>query len=235
MGELVRGLADTDIKTIVLGEVEQKTELDELIKLIQAKEYAKSSTSAASTSVNALSFTDNDPCPNCAGTHTKAPGWRESCPAKGKKCLDCKKIGHFKAACKSRPRKNSKKAKPKTEKKKAQSVDEESEESGDDSNALDEELGYLFAFTAAEKKIQKKQRQRNEKLNKLATSPIPHLVWNGGHWRVRSNKKAPMVGIKYFLSEDGYKAAKSCIPLRCLLYTSPSPRDATLSRMPSSA
>ena len=148
---------------------------------------------------------------------------RDRCPAKGKKCLDCKKIGHFKAACKSRPRKNSKKAKPKTEKKKAQSVDEESEESGDDSNALDEELGYLFAFTAAEKKIQKKQRQRNEKVNKLATSPIPHLVWNGGHWRVTSNKKAPMVGIKYFLSEDGYKAAKRCIPLRHTKSSSKSP------------
>ena len=89
MGELVRGLADTDIKTIVLGEVEQKTELDELIKLIQAKEYAKSSTASASPSVNALVFTVDDPCPNCAGTHTKAPGWRESCPAKGKKCSDC--------------------------------------------------------------------------------------------------------------------------------------------------
>ena len=32
-----------------------------------------------------------------------------------------------------------------------------------------------------------------------------------------------------------YKAARQCGYLTCLLYTSPSPRDATLSRMPSSA
>ena len=38
---MVQGLADPEVKTIVLGEVEQKTELNELIKLIQAKEYAK--------------------------------------------------------------------------------------------------------------------------------------------------------------------------------------------------
>ena len=31
------------------------------------------------------------------------------------------------------------------------------------------------------------------------------------------------------------KAARSCLLYACLLYTSPSPRDATLSRMPSSA
>ena len=40
---------------------------------------------------------------------------------------------------------------------------------------------------------------------------------------MRSNKRAPMVGIKYFLSEDGYKAAKSCIPLRHTKSSSKSP------------
>ena len=42
--------------------------------------------------------------------------------------------------------------------------------------------------------------------------------------------------------EDGYRAAQNCglsllshLNVACLLYTSPSPRDATLSRMPSSA
>ena len=44
MGDLVRGLADAEVKTHVLGEVEQKTDLEELIKLVQAKEYAKQST-----------------------------------------------------------------------------------------------------------------------------------------------------------------------------------------------
>ena len=43
MGDFVRGLADSEIKTVVLGEVEQKTNLAELITLIQTKEYANSS------------------------------------------------------------------------------------------------------------------------------------------------------------------------------------------------
>ena len=38
---------------------------------------------------------------------------------------------------------------------------------------------------------------------------------------------------KYY--ENGKKLPKDVMPLVCLLYTSPSPRDATLSRMPSSA
>ena len=37
--------------------------------------------------------------------------------------------------------------------------------------------------------------------------------------------------IKYFVKSPG----KRLRPIICLLYTSPSPRDATLSRMPSSA
>ena len=39
------------------------------------------------------------------------------------------------------------------------------------------------------------------------------------------------------LSSEGFEIEKKCIQLSssCLLYTSPSPRDATLSRMPSSA
>ena len=53
MGEIVRGLADADIKTVVLGEVEQKANLDDLVQLIQAKEYAKSSTSGST--MNAMS------------------------------------------------------------------------------------------------------------------------------------------------------------------------------------
>ena len=45
MGNLVRGLSDNEIKSIVLGEVQQETELNGLIKLIQAKEYGHLSTS----------------------------------------------------------------------------------------------------------------------------------------------------------------------------------------------
>ena len=54
MGEVVRGLADPEIKAIVLGEVEQKTQLDDLITLIQAKEYGRGNASSTSSSVSSF-------------------------------------------------------------------------------------------------------------------------------------------------------------------------------------
>ena len=42
MGELVRGLADPEIKQLVLSEVDQIKDLATLVKLIEAKEYGKS-------------------------------------------------------------------------------------------------------------------------------------------------------------------------------------------------
>ena len=100
MGELVRGLADVEVKKAVLGEVEQKTELDGLIKLIQAKEYAKSSTAVDSPSVSAMKQSTKL-CPNCNTEHIRGSNWRKHCPANGKKCNDCRKTGHFAICCKS--------------------------------------------------------------------------------------------------------------------------------------
>ena len=98
MGDIVRGLADPEVKTIVLGEVEQKTELNEVIKLIQAKEYAKLSGGTGSAVVSTLNENktkDLKKCQNCNTEHFCGPGWREHCPAYGKKCNKCKITGHF--------------------------------------------------------------------------------------------------------------------------------------------
>ena len=99
MGDLVRGLHDLEIKSIVLGEVQQETELKGLIKLIQAKEYGRTS-AIQQSSINAVSNSHSEgPCPNCAKRHKKGQTWKEHCPAKNKPCSECKKIGHLKAAC----------------------------------------------------------------------------------------------------------------------------------------
>ena len=45
----------------------------------------------------------------------------------------------------------------------------------------------------------------------------------------------PAIGFPVPVREDGTMSLPSIKPIPCLLYTSPSPRDATLSRMPSSA
>ena len=47
-----------------------------------------------------------------------------------------------------------------------------------------------------------------------SSSPIPHLIWREGTWKVRHNMKTPMVQIKYKLSEEGYKKLGSPLPLR---------------------
>ena len=58
------------------------------------------------------------------------------------------------------------------------------------------------------------------------------VMWHGKYfnWLEESRINAlSKVGISYF------ELTKNGLDLPCLLYTSPSPRDATLSRMPSSA
>ena len=55
---------------------------------------------------------------------------------------------------------------------------------------------------------------------------VPHLLNNGGH-------RDPTPTEQSFL--DAYHKAQTTRIQRCLLYTSPSPRDGLLSRMPSSA
>ena len=73
IGDIVRGLADPEIKAIVLGEVEQKSDLTDLITLIQAKEYGRLS-SCASPSINTVisSVTPSGgtrKCSNCGRQH----------------------------------------------------------------------------------------------------------------------------------------------------------------------
>ena len=61
------------------------------------------------------------------------------------------------------------------------------------------------------------------------------LICPGGAYRMTSNREAEPVALQF--NSIGYHAAilrYSCAPA-CLLYTSPSPRDRTRSRMPSSA
>ena len=59
----------------------------------------------------------------------------------------------------------------------------------------------------------------------LSTKDLVHAIFDGNSDAGKLLVKATMGEIELF------SAPKSC----CLLYTSPSPRDATLSRMPSSA
>ena len=129
MGDVVRGLADPEVKAIVLGEVEQKTDLKELIKLIQAKEYGKSSTSAATVSVSELSPTEKRKCSYCGGVHK---GGKDNCPANGKKCNNCSKLGHFAKVCRSKE----------NLKKKTNAVEEANDDMNDEStNAIESEFG----------------------------------------------------------------------------------------------
>ena len=100
MGDLVRGLGDPEIKAVVLGEVEQRTELKGLIELVQAKEYGRLSTSVQARVSGVLSRSKTPrACQNCGGEHEKGATWKEHCPAKNKKCNDCRKVGHFAICC----------------------------------------------------------------------------------------------------------------------------------------
>ena len=79
--------------TIVLGEVEQRTDLSELVQLIQTKEYAISLT-ASPVVVNKVMKSKGKPekCRYCGKNHLKG---KENCPAAGAKCNNCDKTGHM--------------------------------------------------------------------------------------------------------------------------------------------
>ena len=74
-------------------------------------------------------------------------------------------------------------------------------------------------------------KKRLELLSQISGSNI--------HWYGKSKESVgrKMAHITFLLNEDNQskRVEKSKEILHCLLYTSPSPRDATLSRMPSSA
>ena len=64
----------------------------------------------------------------------------------------------------------------------------ESEEGSDsEHNAIEHEFVYVFTFQTVERK---KQRKRDKKVAmgiSSSSSPIPHLIWKEGTWKVRHN------------------------------------------------
>ena len=102
-GDIVRSLADPEIKTIVLGEVEQKTQLEDLVALIQAKEYGRTSasTSNVGSGVSAVEKSSAS-YPNCGNKNVKGDDWKDNCPAANKTCENCDKTGHFARVCRSK-------------------------------------------------------------------------------------------------------------------------------------
>ena len=202
MGDLVRGLHDPEIKSIVLGEVQQETELQGLIKLIQAKEYGRMSTIQQS-SINAVSNSEG-PCPNCARRHKKGQTWKEHCPAKNKPCNECKKMGHFKAACRS-------KNKTVNEKKDHNEVKTEVDDS-EESSAIE---GLFACENRYERKRAKKACQRQRKQECLAAvKTMPQMIWQDYNWKPTQHESAPMVNIKYTLCCDGYVHAGLRVPIQ---------------------
>ena len=54
-------------------------------------------------------------------------------------------------------------------------ADKEDSENDSESNAILSGFGYIFAMDAAEKKILKKERQKERKrVQRIASKPIPH-------------------------------------------------------------
>ena len=206
MGELVRGLADPEIKQLVLSEVDQIKDLATLVKLIEAKEYGKRS-STGTGDLNALTKTGK-PCGYCGSNHSNSKDWKDKCPAKGKECSKCGKLNHFAKMCRSKG----------DQKKQAAGTEDKPEEN---SCVETEIFGHLWMIESAEKKIKKKSRQREKKkwgkeeeslLNISSTINakrgkgwrLPHIVWRENKWVEAPAKPPPIVQIKYRLAYNDY-------------------------------
>ena len=57
----------------------------------------------------------------------------------------------------------------------------------------------------------------------------------GGEFKIYKNSLTKIAAERVGVDIDGHLSGPTALAFACLLYTSPSPRDATLSRMPSSA
>ena len=102
------------------------------------------------------------------------------------------------------------------------------------------EMGFEFRGEAGRESAAKAQVERGETvLNLLWLRFIEGEVFMGqimaddpGYMVLKDSEYDRLVQDFVAFIENGFDAAQ---PISCLLYTSPSPRDATLSRMPSSA
>ena len=123
---LVRNLYDQDIQRDILGLENQEMSLDELVKLIEAKEAGKrTQANILGQGAGAMSQyrkVKNDPssrtkqpvkCSYCGETghgHNKGPGRlsmqirREKCPAFLATCDNCSRKGHFTSMCRTDPK-----------------------------------------------------------------------------------------------------------------------------------
>ena len=92
-------------------QLEENLTLEKAIEICRTREQVKTQM-AAQSATNSLDFvkkgarpknskphkknphTSSEKCSNCGMAHAD-----KSCPAKGKRCLKCRKIGHFRAVC----------------------------------------------------------------------------------------------------------------------------------------
>ena len=125
---LASGLADTDIRSDVLSDINQETSLDKLVLLIETKEVGKKSASRFSethktSAVRSTYRRERNPAPNTHGKHKYTShknqycSWcgnqghgnfrdfeirRKVCPAFNHTCKFCSKKGHYEKVCRER-------------------------------------------------------------------------------------------------------------------------------------
>ena len=112
LDNLIRGLADDDIKKKVLAIPEENLTLEKVLQFVQAEEIGKLSLSDSKVLelVAWLSeyklrqkvegFPEQQVFKGCRFCAGKSRHSKDKCPANEKKCHDCELIGHFKRQCK---------------------------------------------------------------------------------------------------------------------------------------
>ena len=103
-------------------------------------------------------------------------------------------------------------------------------------NILVSTYNYINHLIAVEDKYVGSRPSNNEVNSTLHKIRADHVILSNGHIeRFLSFQNNDKPGIMLASSFEKYICRYGALPNNCLLYTSPSPRDATLSRMPSSA